>query len=114
MVLSIDSITGEKERWKAAGVSLPAYDIEAVRQETGKNPVWLHFGAGNIFRGFIAGLADTLLNEGEMTSGIVAAETFDGEIIEKIYEPYDNLTLSIGLKSDGTSIKRVTAGIGEA
>ncbi|MBO4864248.1 MAG: mannitol dehydrogenase family protein [Eubacterium sp.] len=114
MVLSIKGITGEKERWKSAGVDIPSYDIPAVREATKDSPKWLHFGAGNIFRGFIAGLADTLIEEGKLESGIVAAETFDGEIIEKIYEPYDNLTLSIGLKADGTSVKKVTAGIGDA
>ena len=40
----------EKEQWKNAGIGLPSYDIETVAEETKKNPVWVHFGAGNIFR----------------------------------------------------------------
>jgi len=50
----------EKEQWKNAGIGLPSYDIEKVAEETKKNPVWVHFGAGNIFRIFIGGIADTL------------------------------------------------------
>ena len=42
----------EKEQWKNAGIGLPSYDIEKVAEETKKNPVWVHFGAGNIFRIF--------------------------------------------------------------
>ena len=48
----------EKEQWKNAGIGLPSYDIEKVAEETKKNPVWVHFGAGNIFRIFIGGIAD--------------------------------------------------------
>ena len=47
----------EKEQWEKAGVALPAYDIAAVAEETKKSPVWVHFGAGNIFRIFIGGMA---------------------------------------------------------
>ncbi|MCR5215220.1 MAG: mannitol dehydrogenase family protein [Eubacterium sp.] len=114
MILNCESIKGEKSKWKEAGIKLPGYDIEGVRKNTENNPQWLHFGAGNIFRGFIAGLADDLLEKGLMTSGVIAAETYDGQIIEKIYEPYDMLTLSVGLRASGDSIKSVTAGIGGA
>ena len=55
----------EKEQWEKAGVALPAYDIAAVAEETKKSPVWVHFGAGNIFRIFIGGIADTLIANGE-------------------------------------------------
>ena len=43
-----------REDWAAAGVNLPKFDVQAMIKETIENPVWLHFGAGNIFRGFIA------------------------------------------------------------
>ena len=46
----------DKEGWKAAGVALPKYDWKTMCENTEKAPVWVHFGAGNIFRGFIAGL----------------------------------------------------------
>ena len=114
MKLTINGIKEDKNKWEAAGVKLPGYDIEAVRKATSEEPEWVHFGAGNIFRGFIAGLADSLIEKGELKTGIIASDCFDGEIIDKIYDPYDFLTLSVGLKSDGNSTKTVTAGIGDA
>lgn len=76
------------------GIKVPHFDYAAVAAKTKKNPVWVHFGAGNIFRGFIANLQHKLLEEGNADTGIIAAETFDFDIIEKIYDPYDNLTFS--------------------
>ena len=34
-----------------------------------------------------------LLEEGYEDSGIIAADCFDGEMIDRIYKPYDNMTL---------------------
>ena len=113
MKLSVEGLK-DKAAWEAAGISIPDYDIESVRAKTKEAPEWVHFGAGNIFRGFIGGIADTLIGKGELTTGIIASDSFDGEIIDRIYEPFDMLTLSVGLKSDGNSIKAVTAGIADA
>ncbi|MBR3305869.1 MAG: mannitol dehydrogenase family protein [Lachnospiraceae bacterium] len=114
MRLSLKSISEEKQNWIEAGVALPSYDVEAVRKNTRENPCWVHFGAGNIFRDFIAGLADKLIGDGKMDSGITAVEVFDPEMIDLVYEPYDSLTLSVGLQCDGKTRLRVKAGIGEA
>lgn len=103
----------DKQFWAKAGIAAPDYDIEAVCEKTNNSPVWLHFGAGNIFRGYVAGLQDTLLNLGEADAGIIAAETFDFDIIDKIYTPYDNLTLMVTLRPDGTTTERILAGITE-
>ena len=40
--------------WEKAGVRLPRFDVSAMREATNKAPVWVHFGAGNIFRAYIA------------------------------------------------------------
>ena len=66
------TLAGLKDRssWEAAGISLPAYDIEKVVADTKAAPVWVHFGAGNIFRIFIGGLADTLIANGDSDKGI--------------------------------------------
>ena len=114
MQLTTKGIIEEKTAWESAGVKLPEYDITKLRENTAVNPKWIHFGAGNIFRGFIAGIADSLIEKGKLDAGIIAVETFDSEIIDRIYKPFDMLTLSIGLKPDGGSVKRVTAGIGDA
>ena len=104
----------EKEIWEKAGIKMPAFDIENMRKNTAENPVWIHFGAGNIFRGFIAVLQQKLLDEGITDKGIIAADTFDFDMIDKIYVPFDNLALSVGLKADGNTDMRVIASIADA
>ena len=111
--LNLEGISKETE-WKEKEVTLPSFDVRNMMEETKKNPVWVHFGAGNIFRGFIAGLQQKLLEQGLETSGIVAADTFDYDIIGKIYQPYDNMTLLVSLLPDGNMKKEVIASIGEA
>ena len=54
----------------AANVTLPKFDVAKVQEESRNNPVWLHFGAGNIFRGFVASLQQQLLDSGDQSSGI--------------------------------------------
>jgi len=100
--------------WAAAGITLPAYDPARVATETRKAPSWLHFGAGNIFRIFIGGIADQLIARGDSKKGIVCAETFDFDVIDKIYKPYDNLVLAVTLKADGATEKQVLASLTEA
>ncbi len=56
-----------KVQWEAADVKLPGFDIAKVKENTEKSPEWIHFGAGNIFRGFVAHAHQKLLNEGERT-----------------------------------------------
>ena len=98
MKLTLEGLKN-KQDWEAAGIKLPSYDIEKVAENTKKAPVWVHFGAGNIFRIFIGGLADALLEKGEADKGITCVETFDFDVVDKIYEPYDNLVLAVTFKS---------------
>lgn len=111
--LNLESLAN-REAWAEKGIRLPEYDIDKMRENTKANPVWLHFGAGNIFRGFIAVLQQRLLNEGLAESGIIAADTFDYDMIDKIYKPYDNLVLNVGLKADGNTSMEVVASLAEA
>ena len=53
----------DKEGWQAVGVKLPQFDVQKMRAQTAETPVWVHFGAGNIFRGFVAMLQQELLNK---------------------------------------------------
>ena len=101
----------QAKAWEEHGVRLPSYDREAMIRATADAPVWVHFGAGNIFRGFIAGLQQRLLNAGLADRGILAAETFDYEIIDQIYDPHDAMTLMVTLKADGSTDKEVIASI---
>ena len=103
----------QAQAWQERGVKLPAYDRETMVRKTLEAPVWVHFGAGNIFRGFIAGLQQRLLDAGEAEKGIIAAETFDGEIIDRIYRPFDSLTLMVSLKPDGGTDREVIASLAD-
>lgn len=100
--------------WKKAGIALPAYDVRQVAQEGTSHPRWAHFGIGNIFRIFIGSIADKLLAEGKMNAGLTCVETFDYEVVDKIYRPHDNLMLSVILNNDGTREKRVRAPFAES
>ncbi|MDD3340424.1 MAG: mannitol dehydrogenase family protein [Lachnospiraceae bacterium] len=113
MKLSQETIKDTKE-WEAAGFSLPQFDRETVTRATKEAPVWIHLGAGNIFRAFTANLQQTLLNEGKADRGIIVAEGFDYEIIEKMYKPKDNLSVLVTLKSNGTIEKTVVGSIVES
>lgn len=113
MKLTLEGLKNRQD-WEAAGIALPSYDIEKVAENTKKAPVWVHFGAGNIFRIFIGGLANTLLENGETDKGITCVETFDFDVVDKIYKPYDNLVLAVTLKADGSTDKKVLGSLTEA
>lgn len=113
MKLNLSSLS-DKKPWQDAGIALPEYDVAAVAAKTHDAPIWLHFGAGNIFRGFVASLQQKLLNDGLSDRGIIAADTFDYEIIDKIFKPHDCLALNVSLNSDGSSDCEVIASVVEA
>jgi fructuronate reductase len=113
MRLSDDSLK-EHAPWEAAGFALPRFDRAEVKAKTAAEPRWLHFGAGNIFRGFPAALHQTLLDAGEARRGIIVAEAFDPEILDRAYRPYDNLAILVILKAAGTMEKRVIASVTES
>lgn len=100
--------------WEQAGISLPEFDRQAMITNTKENPKWVHFGSGNLFRGYIAVLQQELLNSGQEDTGIIAVETFDYEIIDKVYTPYDNLSLIVTMYPDGSLGKKVLGNISEA
>ncbi|CUH91820.1 mannitol dehydrogenase family protein [Herbinix luporum] len=100
--------------WQEKGYELPKYDRENVKKATKENPTWLHFGAGNIFRGFVAAGLNNMLNEGSYDRGVIVSEGFDYEIIEKAYKPYDDLSLLVILKADGNIEKKVIGSVVES
>ena len=113
MRLTMDGIK-DCEAWKQAGIDLPGYDVEEVSKKAKEEPVWAHFGIGNIFRVFIGGIADGLIEEGALDRGITCIETFDYDVVDNIYEPYDNLGLNVILHGDGTREYKVLGALAEA
>ena len=107
MVLNNESIKN-REAWEALGYRLPQFDRDAMVAKTVKNPTWLHFGAGNIFKAFQADACQRLLDAGLHDTGIIAAERR-----EKKPEVNDNLTIKVTLKADGNVEKAVVASIAE-
>lgn len=111
MKLSLASIKN-KEDWK--GYHLPAYDPAKIAENTAKDPQWLHFGSGNIFRIFPAVLCQRLIEQGEMETGIICCEGYDEEIITKCFRPYDNLTIGVTLNADGRLDKEVVGSMADS
>jgi len=111
-----DIISGKfnAAEWEQKGYQLPKFDIKAVREKTAKEPTWVHFGGGNIFRAFPAAILNDALNTGKYDRGVIVAETFDFEVIDKAYAPYNNLSLCVNLCSDGSIEKKVIASVTEA
>jgi len=103
-----------KTAWEQAGYVMPAFDVEAVRKNTEERPVWVHMGAGNIYRAFLSRIWQEMLNAGEADTGIVAAEGFDYEIISRMYRPFGDLCIGVTLKTDGSIEKQVIAGTGKS
>ncbi|NLW88190.1 MAG: mannitol dehydrogenase family protein [Clostridiaceae bacterium] len=103
-----------RDPWEAKGFIVPSYDRDALIRRTGADPLWLHFGAGNIFRAFIARIQDDLLEKGLADRGIIVAETYDPEIIDAVYTPFDNLFISADLSPDGDVRFRIPGSVTES
>ena len=104
----------DRTAFKQKGYALPQFDREEMIAKTKKAPHWIHFGAGNIFRAFQANVMQELLNKGIMDTGLLVAEGFDYEIIEKMNRPHDDLSILVTLKADGSIEKTVVGSIAES
>lgn len=102
----------DRQQWEEKGYRLPNFERKLVCERTRKSPVWIHFGGGNIFRAFLAELAQELLDQGECDAGVIVAS--GRESISQIYRPADQLCLSVTLKGDGTLKKKVIGSITES
>ena len=114
MKLCKRDIRENKSEWLSKGYMLPEFDMEAVGRATHDAPEWIHFGAGNIFRAFIASTVQRLLNEGRLQKGLIVAEGYDYEIIDRAYRPFDDLCLSVTLKAEGSIEKMIVASVTES
>ncbi|MCL2461708.1 MAG: mannitol dehydrogenase family protein [Defluviitaleaceae bacterium] len=112
MNLSLNDLSNPA--WLESGYTMPCFDIAKSRQNAIECPVWLHFGAGSIFRAFPAAIWQKLLDGGVADTGISVCETFDEGILKASYTPYDNLSVAVTLKAGGGMDKAVIASVAEA
>lgn len=113
MKLSLQGIS-DRAQWEEKGYQLPQFDMDQMIAATKENPFWIHFGAGNLFRAFHANVVQNMLNKGDLDRGLIVAEGFDYEIVEKMYAPHDNLGIVATLKADGTIEKTVVGSVAES
>lgn len=92
----------------------PTFCVEELRDNTIRDPKWIAFGTGNIFRAYISRIAQDLLQKGEFDRGINVIEAMDNELVKMAYYPNDNLALSVTLKSDKNLTTELIASISEA
>lgn len=104
----------QRDQWEAKGFKLPQFDRQAVTKATKENPFWVHFGAGNIFKAFQANVVQNLLNKDILDRGLVVAEGFDYEIVEKMNRPHDDYNILVTLKADGNVEKTVVGSVVES
>ena len=107
MKLNNETLKNRAE-WEAKGYRLPEYDRDAMITRTRENPTWLHFGAGNIFKALHGMAAQRLLNEGVLDRGILAVERMD-----RGGEKYDDLSVVVTLKANGTVEKNIFGAVAE-
>ncbi|MCK4401364.1 mannitol dehydrogenase family protein [bacterium] len=101
-------------KWKETGVSLPQFDIEEMIRSTKETPTWIHIAPGNLYAAEIAPIQQALLESGEVKEGIIGIETWDEEIVDKIYHPKDNLRISIEMCSSGENQIKLIASTADA
>ncbi|MFV0504289.1 MAG: mannitol dehydrogenase family protein [Lachnospirales bacterium] len=95
-------------------ISIPTYNIYDLIKNTKSSPKWVHFGGGNIFRAFIAAAQDAAIEEGRSNTGIIVAETFDYEVVDRVFAKTDNLSMTAILNSKGDIDLNIIASITES
>ncbi len=97
----------DRQVWLDHGYTLPQYDRGRMRQATLATPRWIHFGAGNIFRAYQTRLMQKLIEAGEVSEGLIAAEGYDDEVVDGMLNPHDDLNILVTLKASGSVEKTV-------
>ncbi|MGL2216016.1 mannitol dehydrogenase family protein [Oenococcus oeni] len=111
MVSLKDDYLANKDSFEKAGITVPTFNQTDVISQGIKNPVWVHFGGGNLFRGFHSGIAQSLIEQGELPTGVSVIETYDDAVISEIYRAHNNRHLSVVMHADGTFDKTLNASV---
>ncbi|MHC5248764.1 mannitol dehydrogenase family protein [Enterococcus sp. LJL90] len=70
-------------------------------EQTHIAPEWVHFGGGNLYRAFHGEIAQKLAEAGEISSGVIVCETFDEQVIDRVYQPYENSFFEVIMHESG-------------
>lgn len=96
-----------------SGVKIPGFDVAQMQLKGKETPRWIHIGPGNLFRVFIARIADQMIEAGEFWPVTVVLPMNPVEKTEQM-EKFDLISLGITLHADGKRDLRAIAGISEA
>ncbi len=111
MKLSIDGMKS-RESLERNGVVLPTFDVGQMQQAGRDNPRWIHMGPGNIFRVYIARIAQEMIEAGHNWP-IAAVVPLDPSELDVQLAAHDYLTLGVTLHADGRRDLKVIAGLSE-
>ena len=112
--LGKEELKMKKDQFAKLRIKTPDFDVEEVWEATKKDPTWVHFGGGNLFRAYHSVLQHHLIELNETNKGIIVVSTSNDSKIEKAYHPYDNLCLDVIMKTDGTLDMEVIASVAES
>lgn len=113
-MLSLKSWRDHTDELAEAGIALPKHDVDAARAAGAAQPVWIHFGGGNLYRAFHAEAAQDLLDQGLLDRGVVVAETFSPFTVDNVFAPYNCDSLEVVMKADGTLGERILSSTADA
>lgn len=111
MRLALDTL--DTDGFAKIGAAVPEFDIRAMRDQARRQPHWAHFGPGNIFRVYIARLAQDLMGLGDPQCGIAAIVPLSPTELDAQLAAFDLLTLGVTLHADGETDLTVIGSISE-
>ena len=111
MELTIGGLAS-REEFERAGIGLPAFDVARMQRDGKLDPRWVHIGPGNIFRIFIARLAQEMTAAGHRWP-VTAVVPLDPVELDVQLARHDLMTLGVTLNPDGTRGLEVIAGVCE-
>ncbi len=107
------NLKGLEELGSVENLRLPAFAVATMQAEGRENPRWIHVGPGNLFRAYVARVADDLIARGEHWPIVAVAPRDPGDMDVQLGD-HDLMSLKVTLNPDGTREERVVAGISEA
>lgn len=114
MVRLNDDYQQNPESFEKVGIAVPKFDQKEITEAAENQPIWVHFGGGNLFRCFHAKIAQNLLNSKELKAGVIVAETYDDGVVDQAYKPYNNRVLQVVMDEKGNYDKTLVASVADA